>query len=437
MNYNISKESNILVKKIIKKAAATTLSMFGILSVMPSAFCVPPKLESKYGDIVFSISGGNINRVEDSCKLEIIHKKYEDIIKQYNLDPSEIYSNCLVTIPNMGMYRIGGFEEERNSIQKMVYIPGSFDMNSFWKILKVNGIVNENREYSSQWKYDVKRNSVNNIQVAFTCGENKITFLFDSSNLKCYNDIRSSESEVVVNPFLRDFRAMVVVYTESSNPNEVPVDIEESSSDSELLESTSSDDEDLETIRIADTVTSIENSKFFGCKDIGEVYIHNHVDSIGDSCFKGCINLKNIFIPDSVMAIGQRAFENCINLKEIIISNFVNNIREFTFSGCINLEKVHIPNTATSIGAGAFRNCLSLKEVFIPESVKSIGSCAFYDCLSLWKVYIPRTVVAIGKDAFKGCENLKSIVFNGKEYDSVDSFLEAFKAYRTVHVEII
>ena len=31
------------MKKAIRKIAATTLSIFGILSAMPSAFCVPPK----------------------------------------------------------------------------------------------------------------------------------------------------------------------------------------------------------------------------------------------------------------------------------------------------------------------------------------------------------------------------------------------------------
>ena len=500
------------MKKFIKKTAAASLSVLGILSVMPSAFCVPPKLDS---NIVFSITKGNIKRVEESYKVETILKKYEDIIKQYNLSPSEIYSNCLVNIPHMGGYRVGGFDEGANPIKKMIYLPGSFDMNSFWKILRVNGIINENKEYSEKWEHKVERDSFNNIQVAFICGDNKIIFLFDISNLKCHADIRNSEPEVVINPFLRDFYTPEVSHLEDLEDSEIPlfdVEIEESSTDDKILKKVSIprsatsigngefyNFRDLEKVFIPDSVNSIGEDGFKNCvklkkisipssvKDIGkhafencfdlkEISIPNFVSdikeytfykclelenvhipisvrnleghsfedcislkeinipdsaSIGESCFKGCINLRKIFIPDSIMSIGKNAFEGCLKLKEIIISNSVREIKEGTFSGCGELEKVHLPIFATSIGGYAFKCCLALKEIFIPSTVTNIGEKAFYNCQNLSRIHIPCGVTTIGDDAFKDCINLKSIIFNGKEYDSVESFMEAFKDYRT------
>ena len=37
----LKKKGNSLMKNFVKKTAATTLSVFGILSAMPSAFCAP------------------------------------------------------------------------------------------------------------------------------------------------------------------------------------------------------------------------------------------------------------------------------------------------------------------------------------------------------------------------------------------------------------
>ena len=423
------------MKKAIRKIAATTLSIFGILSAMPSAFCVPPKMDGLSDEVVFSISKGNIEKVEDPCKLEIIYKKYRDIIVQYNLNPSEIYTNCLVAIPNMGFYRVGGFKEGVKSIEKIIFLPGSFDVPGFWKVLRENGIINKNNEYSAQWKPSVEKDFMNNNRIVFRRGDDKIMFLFDSSNVAFHIEIRNSEPEEVVNPSLRDF--FVPEFSDVGRPkqDEARVVIEDSSSDSEFLETSSSDGEALEAIYTLDIVENTKDNEFRNRKFIEKVCIYDSVDSIGESSFRGCKSLKSVYIPDSVTTIGKRAFENCTSLKEIIIPDFVTSIKERTFYWCTSLEKVCLSPNIRNIEKHAFESCCSLKELFLSDSVTSIEEGAFCDCQSLWRAYIPCSVTYIAKDAFKGCENLKSIVFDDKEYDSVDSFMKAFEDYQKSHIE--
>lgn len=399
------------MKKLVKKTAATTLSMLGILSMMPSVFCVPPKSDSKYENIVFSISKGNIVRVEDSYTLKIVLKNYKNIIKQYHLDPSEIYSNCVVIIPNSGSYRVGGFDEGVDSIKKMVYLPGSFDVNSFWRILKVNGIINENKEYSKKWEHKVERVSINNIRVAFTCGENKITFLFDVSNLKCHADIRNSEPEVVINPFLRHFHTPEL-------------------SDRGYLQYN-----ELEKVRIPNSATSIGNGEFYNHRNLGEVYIPNSVNSIGEDAFKNCVKLENIFISNSVTDIGKHAFENCFNLRKIIIPDSVSNIKEHAFDSCLELKKVRIPISVKNIEGHAFENCIGLEEINIPNSA-SIGEYCFNGCINLRKIFIPDSIMTIGKYAFKGCFKLKEIIVSNSVRDIEEGVFFGCVELEKVHLPI-
>ena len=65
------------------------------------------------------------------------------------------------------------------------------------------------------------------------------------------------------------------------------------------------------------SVTSINDSAFFGCSDLTSITIPDGVTSIGDSAFWHCSSLTSITIPDSVTSIGEKAFNNCQNLTSI------------------------------------------------------------------------------------------------------------------------
>ena len=160
---------------------------------------------------------------------------------------------------------------------------------------------------------------------------------------------------------------------------------------------------------IPNSVKSIGNSAFSGCKSLQSVTIPNSVTSIGDYAFSSCESLQSITIPNSVTNIGIYAFSSCESLQSITIPNSVTSIGDEAFSWCESLQSVTIPNSVTGIGDKAFGGCKSLQSVTIPNSVTSIGDKAFGGCKSLQSVIIPNSVTSIGDQAFGGCKSLQSV----------------------------
>ncbi len=204
------------------------------------------------------------------------------------------------------------------------------------------------------------------------------------------------------------------------------------------------DCENVTSITIPNTVTSIGYSAFTNCSNLtrivvlednpnyssqdgilynnqktqfihipnnigGTVTIPSGVTSIDYGAFEDCDSLTSITIPDSVTSIGEDAFYNCSKViqkengvsyvdkwvvdcddtvTEVILREDTKGIANSAFSGNDNLTSITIPDSVTSIGRGAFYDCNSLTSVTIGNGVTSIGQYAFYDCDSLTAVYI-------------------------------------------------
>ena len=194
---------------------------------------------------------------------------------------------------------------------------------------------------------------------------------------------------------------------------------------------------------IPNSVTSIGDGAFYGCKSLPTITIPNSVTSIGAYAFYGCKSLPTITIPNSVTSIGNSAFEACIFTKNnfinhstldaevnnywgatIVVGDEINGlfIRNDTVIGCREyVTSVEIPNSVTSIGDYAFAYCSSLTSVTIGESVTSIGDAAFYNRSSLTSMTIPNSVTSIGDDAFRGCSKLTSVTI-GNSVTSIGAY---------------
>ena len=203
---------------------------------------------------------------------------------------------------------------------------------------------------------------------------------------------------------------------------------------------------DLTSITIPDSVTSIGEYAFCCCEALTSVTIGNGVTSIGDYAFFGCKALTSVVIGNSVTSIGDYAFEDCDALTSITIPDCVTWIGDYAFFDCDLLESVTFGDgiNISSFGWFAFIDCPSLKSFYgkyasndnrcliinnyykdksylyffahaglttynIPDGVTSIGEEAFINCDALTSITIPDSVRYIDVNAFYECEALTSI----------------------------
>ena len=156
------------------------------------------------------------------------------------------------------------------------------------------------------------------------------------------------------------------------------------------------------------TVKNIDTYTFDG-STITSVSIPNSILSIGNAAFSGCKNLQSITIPQSVTSIGSGAFNGCIALSSVNIPNGITTINNSTFANCKSLPSIVLPNSVKSIGSYAFSTCSNLSSVTLSSDLTTIGSYAFYGCTNLTSIRIPKSVTAIETYAFYECTGLTSV----------------------------
>ncbi len=94
---------------------------------------------------------------------------------------------------------------------------------------------------------------------------------------------------------------------------------------------------------------------------IPATYKGRPVIGIAPSAFNDCGSITtSVVIPDSVMSIGDSAFSGCRSLVNITIPNSVTSIGDSAFSGCSGLTSIIIPNSVTSIVSSAFQGCTGI-----------------------------------------------------------------------------
>ena len=172
-------------------------------------------------------------------------------------------------------------------------------------------------------------------------------------------------------------------------------------------------DRDIVNVRIHADCKAINAGAFSSCDNLTSITIPDSVTTIGDRAFYYCNNLTSITIPDSVTTIGEWAFYDCYNLTIVTIGNSVTTIGDEAFRDCDSLTSITIPDSVTTIGDGAFRDCNNLTSATIGNSVTTIGNSAFSSCSSLTSIVIPDSVTTIGDSAFSWCTNLSIIFYKG------------------------
>lgn len=224
----------------------------------------------------------------------------------------------------------------------------------------------------------------------------------------------------------------------------------------------------LLAVNIPNTVTTIENRAFEGCKNLLELVIPDSVTTIKTYAFQSCISLRSVVIGKNVTTISS-SFSNCYSLAKVYnlssltlekgkstngyVSLYALDIKtstdgkeddfveygDFTFTSSENKyylikyngdqskvelpEKININGTeikSYSIFNAAFYNKYTMSEVVIPNSVVEIGKYAFFECDGLKSVTIPKSVTKIDQYAFYWCKNLRKIII-GEGVTTIDS----------------
>lgn len=211
-------------------------------------------------------------------------------------------------------------------------------------------------------------------------------------------------------------------------------------------------------IEIPVGVTSIGKSAFSG-KKIESVKIPEGVADLEDSAFYGCRNLKSVELPKTLKRIKQHAFDGCESLESmtvsgtpaekgtVVIPGSVTKMEDFSFGDSTEIKVLDmttseadisnrifdLPNVSTVKATGSTKykvvdNILydkagsdlyyfpraSKTEVKLPEGVSVIKRAAFYNCKNLENITFPKTLVQIEEMALWRCEKIKKLQLPSK-----------------------
>jgi len=167
----------------------------------------------------------------------------------------------------------------------------------------------------------------------------------------------------------------------------------------------------IRTIIVLDGVTTIGKFAFSGLSSLSSVTIPPTVTSIEESAFYQCrnTNFTSIDLPSSIRYIRKWAFRECTNLTSFTIPDQVTTISNCLFYGCSSLTSINIPDGVTTIEGYAFYGCSSLETISLPDGLTTIGGNAFEGCSNLESFTVPKSVTSIGTSVFKGCSKITSI----------------------------
>lgn len=124
---------------------------------------------------------------------------------------------------------------------------------------------------------------------------------------------------------------------------------------------------EAKTIEIPESVTTIDESWFTGCKGLTDIKVdkNNAVFCDIDGVLFSKDKTELLYfphgkketkykIPEGTVDIGYGAFTLCKVLTDIIIPYGVRHIGSLVFSGCSSMKSIEIPNSVTEIGSVVF-----------------------------------------------------------------------------------
>ncbi len=203
------------------------------------------------------------------------------------------------------------------------------------------------------------------------------------------------------------------------------------------------DNQDVVSVYMPSTITTIESNAFYNCANLTNVYYNDgcYVESIGNNAFRDCISLIETDVSSVTAIIGEYAFSGCERLESVngMQLSIITEISNGLFEGCTAIEVVSIPSTVASIGEKAFSGAILLDVEFVDtDRLTKIGSYAFESCYKFSGIEA-RNLEEMGSNVFDGCYSMTkgTILGGGKLTALFSSEIESEDAdrYYVIHGE--
>ncbi len=138
--------------------------------------------------------------------------------------------------------------------------------------------------------------------------------------------------------------------------------------------------------------------RYKGTAPTGTIVVKDGTKAILDFTFSNQPNIQSVVLPESVTSIHIQAFGDCPNLESVVLPSKLETIEDHTFQYCEKLTNIKLPDALKLIGKNAFIGCTNLTKLTLPSSVQIIEDEAFANCTSLTEVTCYATIPPVRGD---------------------------------------
>ena len=179
----------------------------------------------------------------------------------------------------------------------------------------------------------------------------------------------------------------------------------------------------------------VQTGWFQNCDGLNSVEIPSSTESICSELFMNT-NLNEFNMPESVTSIGDYAFYGCKSLSKIIFGNKTREIGISAFEDCSSLTELKLPGSVELINNRAFYNCSAIQTFESLGGLNKIENEVFYNCGNLTNISLGHQLCSIGNDSFRGCEKIVKLDSYAVMPPSIESsaFNDIDKWICTLHV---
>ena len=187
-------------------------------------------------------------------------------------------------------------------------------------------------------------------------------------------------------------------------------------------------DANFESITLPNSLETISNDAFSGCKNLRTIIIGNGIKTIEVYAFDDCDSLTDVYFNGTEEEWNQ--IDISVSGNDALLNNAVIHFIPEDSDGLVyqwcDYGKLKVADfingdteaivplkfagySVVGIGTDAFRNS-NIEKVTLPSSIKTIGSCAFAYCTKLSEILLPEKLEQIGMYAF-AFTNISTIKF--------------------------